>query len=250
MPSTPRRARGTAAGFASRTAPPTRPVLCDSDERASARVEPGSGHRCVRLRRRPTRPEPARRGTPRPLPGADPGQARRRPVDRRGRGDRGIRGRTARRGHGGRGRRRLPGALDRAGRRSGPERSARRPKLRRGAAARPASGGSSTSADWAATTTRSRACTCRAATTSGGSWPAPASTSIELRAGVIIGSGSASFEMLRYLVEVLPVMVTPEWVSTSASPSPSPMSSNCSGRGGRPGRSPVRVSSRSGGPTS
>src|SRR6185503_2583019 len=34
----------------------------------------------------------------------------------------------------------------------------------------------------------------------------------ELRAAVIIGSGSASFEMLRYLVEVLPVMVTPRWV--------------------------------------
>ena len=33
---------------------------------------------------------------------------------------------------------------------------------------------------------------------------------IELRAGVIIGSGSASFEMLRYLVDLLPVMVTPK----------------------------------------
>jgi len=41
---------------------------------------------------------------------------------------------------------------------------------------------------------------------------------IELRAGVIIGSGSASFEMLRYLVEVLPVMVTPQWVSTKCQP--------------------------------
>jgi uncharacterized protein YbjT (DUF2867 family) len=41
---------------------------------------------------------------------------------------------------------------------------------------------------------------------------------IELRAGVIIGSGSASFEMLRYLVEVLPVMVTPKWVSTKCQP--------------------------------
>ena len=30
-------------------------------------------------------------------------------------------------------------------------------------------------------------------------------------AGVIIGSGSASFEMLRHLVEVLPVMVCPRW---------------------------------------
>ncbi len=41
---------------------------------------------------------------------------------------------------------------------------------------------------------------------------------VELRAGVIIGSGSASFEMLRYLVEVLPVMVTPRWVDTSCQP--------------------------------
>ena len=41
---------------------------------------------------------------------------------------------------------------------------------------------------------------------------------VELRAGVIIGSGSASFEMLRYLVEVLPVMVTPRWVDTRCQP--------------------------------
>ena len=34
----------------------------------------------------------------------------------------------------------------------------------------------------------------------------------ELRAAIIIGSGSASFEMLRSLVEVLPVMVVPRWV--------------------------------------
>jgi uncharacterized protein YbjT (DUF2867 family) len=40
----------------------------------------------------------------------------------------------------------------------------------------------------------------------------------ELRAAVIIGSGSASFEMLRYLVEVLPVMVTPKWVETRCQP--------------------------------
>ena len=40
----------------------------------------------------------------------------------------------------------------------------------------------------------------------------------ELRAAVIIGSGSASFEMLRYLVEVLPVMVTPKWVDTRCQP--------------------------------
>src|SRR5690606_12233981 len=41
---------------------------------------------------------------------------------------------------------------------------------------------------------------------------------IELRAGVIIGSGSASFEMLRYLTERLPVMITPLWVKTRTQP--------------------------------
>jgi uncharacterized protein YbjT (DUF2867 family) len=40
----------------------------------------------------------------------------------------------------------------------------------------------------------------------------------ELRAAVVIGSGSASFEMLRYLVEVLPIMVTPKWVTTRSQP--------------------------------
>src|SRR5690242_20458373 len=41
---------------------------------------------------------------------------------------------------------------------------------------------------------------------------------VELRAAVVIGSGSASFEMLRYLTEVLPVMVTPRWVDTECQP--------------------------------
>ncbi len=40
----------------------------------------------------------------------------------------------------------------------------------------------------------------------------------ELRAAVIIGSGSVSFEMLRYLTEVLPAMVTPQWVRTRCQP--------------------------------
>jgi uncharacterized protein YbjT (DUF2867 family) len=39
-----------------------------------------------------------------------------------------------------------------------------------------------------------------------------------LRAAMIIGSGSASFEILRYLVERLPVMITPRWVSTECQP--------------------------------
>lgn len=41
---------------------------------------------------------------------------------------------------------------------------------------------------------------------------------IELRASVIIGSGSASFEMLRYLTERLPAMVTPRWVRQQTQP--------------------------------
>ena len=39
-----------------------------------------------------------------------------------------------------------------------------------------------------------------------------------LRAAMIIGSGSASFEILRYLVERLPIMITPKWVSTESQP--------------------------------
>ncbi len=40
----------------------------------------------------------------------------------------------------------------------------------------------------------------------------------ELRAAVVIGSGSLSFEMLRSLTEVLPVMTTPRWVRTRCQP--------------------------------
>ncbi len=39
-----------------------------------------------------------------------------------------------------------------------------------------------------------------------------------LRAAMIIGSGSVSFEILRYLVERLPVMITPRWVTTPNQP--------------------------------
>ncbi|MFF5205677.1 SDR family oxidoreductase [Streptosporangium sp. NPDC000396] len=41
---------------------------------------------------------------------------------------------------------------------------------------------------------------------------------VVLRAAAIIGSGSASFEMLRYLTERLPVMTTPRWVGTRTQP--------------------------------
>ena len=40
----------------------------------------------------------------------------------------------------------------------------------------------------------------------------------EFRAAVIIGSGSASFEMLRYLTERLPAMITPRWVRQKTQP--------------------------------
>ncbi|HEX6069346.1 MAG TPA: DUF2867 domain-containing protein [Longimicrobiaceae bacterium] len=40
----------------------------------------------------------------------------------------------------------------------------------------------------------------------------------EFRAGPIIGSGSASFEMVRYLTERLPVMIAPRWVSNEVQP--------------------------------
>lgn len=39
-----------------------------------------------------------------------------------------------------------------------------------------------------------------------------------LRAAVILGSGSASFEIIRYLVDRLPVMITPRWVDTPCQP--------------------------------
>jgi uncharacterized protein YbjT (DUF2867 family) len=39
-----------------------------------------------------------------------------------------------------------------------------------------------------------------------------------LRAGIIIGSGSASFEIIRDLVEKLPVMIAPRWLETKSQP--------------------------------
>lgn len=39
-----------------------------------------------------------------------------------------------------------------------------------------------------------------------------------LRAGIIVGSGSASFEIIRDLVDKLPVMITPKWLNTKCQP--------------------------------
>ncbi len=41
---------------------------------------------------------------------------------------------------------------------------------------------------------------------------------LELRASIVLGSGSLSFDMIRALVEALPVMVTPRWVDTLTQP--------------------------------
>lgn len=41
---------------------------------------------------------------------------------------------------------------------------------------------------------------------------------LEFRASIIIGSGSLSFEMIRALVEKLPIMITPRWVESKAQP--------------------------------
>ncbi len=46
----------------------------------------------------------------------------------------------------------------------------------------------------------------------------PAYSLTVLRAGIIIGSGSASFEIIRDLVEKLPVMVAPKWLKTLCQP--------------------------------
>ena len=40
----------------------------------------------------------------------------------------------------------------------------------------------------------------------------------EFRAAIIVGSGSVSFEMIRYLSERLPVMICPRWTSTRVQP--------------------------------
>jgi uncharacterized protein YbjT (DUF2867 family) len=41
---------------------------------------------------------------------------------------------------------------------------------------------------------------------------------VVLQAGIVVGSGSASFEMIRHLTDRLPVMTTPKWVSNKIQP--------------------------------
>ena len=46
----------------------------------------------------------------------------------------------------------------------------------------------------------------------------PRVPTIEFRASIVIGSGSLSFEMIRALVQRLPVMICPQWVEIKAQP--------------------------------
>src|SRR5678816_2174240 len=52
----------------------------------------------------------------------------------------------------------------------------------------------------------------------GASLRSPGVEVIEFRASIVIGSGSLSFEIIRALVERLPVMICPAWVSIAAQP--------------------------------
>ena len=92
---------------------------------------------------------------------------------------------------------------------------------RRTSATRPqprASNRSCISAVWATTRAARSRRIWRAVTRSVACSPTGRVPLTELRAAVVIGSGSASFEMLRHLVEVLPVMTTPRWVETRVQP--------------------------------
>ena len=118
--------------------------------------------------------------------------------------------------HGGRRRGLLPGAL--AGRRRLRAQGRRR---RRGRSARPptrpAWSGSSTSAVSAA---RIRTCrpTCGPAARWSGCWPAGTVPVTVLRAAIVIGHGGISWEITRQLVDHLPAMVVPHWVTTKTQP--------------------------------
>ena len=73
---------------------------------------------------------------------------------------------------------------------------------------------------------------------------------LELRASIVLGSGSLSFEMIRALVERLPVMITPRWVDAGGAADRHRRSARVSGRGARgASRSSKAACSRSAAPT-
>ena len=83
--------------------------------------------------------------------------------------------------------------------------------------ARPRAAGvraSSTSAAWRAASPS----TCAAARRSRASWPPRCPGRVHARAAMVIGAGSASFLILRHLVDRLPAMVCPRWIDTRTQP--------------------------------
>ena len=90
-----------------------------------------------------------------------------------------------------------------------PKRSAERPR-------RPVSAKLSTSEDSVAPKTHSRHLISRHEV--GRTLAVAGVPVVEFRAAVIVGSGSASFEMIRHLVERMPMMVAPRWINTRCQP--------------------------------
>ena len=225
------RAGAPAPALTRPTVPPPGRLHTHRDRtRSTCRLAPDAGasrratphHRRHRLHRRPAGPAPARRGGRRlrPLPRPGSRQAAGRAVGAPGRGGARRPARSRERAARLRGRRRrlLPRAL--AGARTTSPRSTAAP--RRSSPRRPATpacGASSTSAACTRTATLSTHLASRREV--GEILMASGVPTAVLQAAVVIGSGSASFEMLRYLTERLPVMVTPRWVAAGSSRSPS-----------------------------
>ena len=151
--------------------------------------------------------EPRRAAARRPLPGRD-GRGRRPP--------RAVDPRPRPRGHR---RRLLPGPLD--GRRRARlrrSRSAGGAQLRPGRVRGPASPRIVYLGGLGRRRRQPVAATWPAGTRPGAELAAHGVPVTEFRAAIIIGSGSASFEILRHLTERLPIMITPRWVGTRCQP--------------------------------
>ena len=111
-----------------------------------------------------------------------------------------------------------------------------RPSTSGSAAAEPASSRSSTSAASVSTTASCRH-TCARGGRSNNCWPLAGVPVTVLRAAVVVGHGGISWEITRQLVDHLPVMITPKWVTPAPSRSrcgmSSATSSACSATGQR-----------------
>ena len=73
---------------------------------------------------------------------------------------------------------------------------------------------------------------------------------VHARAAMVIGAGSASFLILRHLVDRLPAMVCPRWIDTRTQPIADPRRRRRAGGARRPGEPTRRARSSSAAPTS